>query len=323
MKSILIIADYFGAWPKWFAMYLESCRHNPTVDWCIHTDCPVPDDAPANVRFVPTTFDAYCARAGERLGIAFRPDHPYSLCNLRPMFGVTHADLIEGYDYFGWSDIDVIYGDIRAFYDDRVLSHNMVSAHAHTCSGHFTLVKNEAWLREAYRHIRGWRERLEDPAPCEWRHSLDEAHLTAMFTPTERTRAEFSQMTGTSAPDARYFTGNHFAEQWSTPFTPLPWLDGGNAHPESWFWHNGRIGNTADGDRRFLYLHLMNFKSPCWVNDALYGQAPTWKALDDCMRFTMADLHHRPAETRTVRIDRHGLHLDESGVLIAPKRTPP
>jgi hypothetical protein len=225
------------------------------------------------------------------------------------MFGIIHADLIQGYDYFGWSDIDVIYGDIRSIYDNAVLSHNMISAHAYTCSGHLTLLKNEAWLKEAFLNIHCWRARLENPALCEWKHSLDEAHLTAMFAPTPHTRADFSTMTGTFAPEARYFGNNYFAEQWSTPFTPLPWLNGSRSHPDTWFWHNGRIQNVQDGDRTFLYLHLMNFKAPCWIDENLYGRAPTWKQLDDCMRFDLAALRMAP-DNRRVRIDRQGIHLE-------------
>jgi hypothetical protein len=310
MKSILIFSDYFGIWPQWFDMYLESCRQNPTVEWCIHTDCPEPAFLPPNVTLIHMTFDEYCERVSQRLSIVFRPNHPYNLCNLKPMFGIIHADLVNGYDYFGWGDIDVIYGDIRAFYDDKVLTHNMVSAHAHTCSGHLTLMKNESWLKNAYRHIHGWRERLEDPRPCEWKDSLDEAHLTAIFTPTAHTRADFSAMTGTSAPNQRYFTGNYFVEQWSTPFTPLPWLNSSFEHPETWFWHDGRVTNSDDDNRQFLYLHLMNFKAPCWVNASLYSGAATWKQLDNCMTFTIDAFHHCPSEARRIRIDRQGLHLD-------------
>jgi hypothetical protein len=53
MKTILIIVDYFGKWPKWFDMYLKSCELNPTIHFRVHTDCPVPVDSPANVTFVP------------------------------------------------------------------------------------------------------------------------------------------------------------------------------------------------------------------------------------------------------------------------------
>ncbi len=311
MKSVIIFADYFGTWPDWFDMYLESCRGNPTIQWCIHTDCPEPDNLPPNVSIVRQSFNAYCDDVSARLGVSFRPLHPYSICNLKPMYGVIHADRVADYDYFGWSDIDVIYGDIRAIYTDDVLNHNMISSHAYTCSGHLTLIKNAAWLREAYRHIAGWRQRLEDPTPCEWRDSLDEAHLTAIFAPIAETRVDFAAMTGTVAPEERYHSGNYFAEQWSTPFTPLPWLDGSYAHPEIWYWNNGRLTNGSDGDRQFLYLHLMNLKAPCWVNEGLYGQIPTWKALDTCMRFDMKDFRGRAPNTRQVRIDRHGLHLIE------------
>jgi len=314
MKSIIVFADYFGRWPQWFDMYVESCRYNSTVNWCIHTDCTPPVNLPDNIKIIYITFAEYCAKVSDTLGVRFQPVHPYNICDVRPMLGVIHADQIAGYDYFGWSDIDVIYGDIRSIYNDSVLSYNVVSAHGHTCSGHLTLIKNELWLKNAYLHINGWRDRLEDPRLYDWRGGLDEAHLTALFSPTRYVRRSFSEMTGTVSPDPQFYINNYFSEQWSTPFTPGRWIDGRREHPETWYWHNGKVSNSSDEGRSFLYLHLMNFKAPCWVNTDLYGQSMTWKQLETCLTFCVQELRHRPAAQRRVRIDRFGIHLDGGDV---------
>ena len=67
------------------------------------------------------------------------------------MFEVLHKDIIREYDYYGWGDIDVIYGDIRSIYTDDIFNYNVISSDDHTCSGHLTLIKNECWLANAYR----------------------------------------------------------------------------------------------------------------------------------------------------------------------------
>lgn len=305
MKTVLIIIDYFGEWPKWFQMYLKSCELNPSIRWLIHSDCPIPDRVPANVTFVPISREDYTQRIGDILGVRFRPQSMYKVCDLRPAFGILYEDEIAGYDYFGWGDIDVVYGNIRALYTGEVLTHNVISASDRICTGHLTLLKNEPWLRAAFRHIPHWRERLEDPRPHPWSESLDEARLSGIFSPCEQVRRQFGSA-DTQLP-ARYWNNNYFREQWTTPFTPFPWRDGSAQHPEVWFWRNGRLTNQRDADSELLYLHLMNFKAARYINEELYGTALTWDSLSEVLHFNCAELGDE-----TVRIDRSGMHLCSS-----------
>jgi hypothetical protein len=309
MKSICLIANYFGEWPPWFDMFLESVRYNRTIDWCIYTDCPIPEDPPLNVRFLRTDFASYCDMVSAKLGVCFQPDTSHNLCKLRPMYGEIHAADIEGYDYFGWSDLDVIFGDVRSIYTDEILTHNVISAEQFSCSGPFTLIKNEPWLKSAYRHIHAWQGHLESPGGFSWAGNLDEAHLGALFCPDEPTRLGLGELTGTRAPTPMYYSNSYFRRQWSTPFSPNLWLDGSRRHPETWFWHNGVLSNDQDGPRQFLFLHFLNFKAKTWVDEELYGQALTWTDLPECMHFTLQHLRARPPAERRVMIDRTGLHL--------------
>lgn len=309
MRSIVIFIDYFGRWPGWFGLFLESCATNPTIDWIFHTDCDVPQAHSPNVKFIRTSLARYCEKVSDVLDVRFKPASAYNLCNIRPMLGVVHAELAQGYDFFGWGDIDVIYGDIRSIYDDRVLSRNVISSHGGICSGHLTLIRNEPWLATAFQNLAHWRRRLEDPGPFEWHESLDEAHLTGLFSPSAKTRRYFAERCAATWPEPSYFMNNYFKEQYSTPFTPNRWIGGRAEHPETWFWRDGVLTNASDRDRQFLYLHLMNFKAKRWVNEDLYADSPTWDALPSSMRFSIEDLQKRPRPDRNVRIDRAGLHL--------------
>ena len=310
MKSIIIFIDYFGRWPSWFEMFLESCRKNATISWCIHTDCEIPPNAPPNVQFIRESFDVYCKDISDKLGVLFRPETPYNICNLKPMIGYLYKNLHSGFDYYGWGDLDVIYGDIRSIYTPGVLTHTVISTHRHICSGHLTLFKNDSWLHEAFLSLEGWKARLANPVRFQWHESLTEVGLTALFCPVARTRRSFAARIPVRLPIALYYQNNYFREQWSTPFTPKPWIRGQDSHPEIWYWRNGVITNNLDGRRQFLYLHLMNFKRKCWVNEELYGHSPTWERLPNCMRFGIEELWKRDEQERNVRIDRNGIHLE-------------
>jgi hypothetical protein len=300
--TVLVLIDYFGRWPFWFDQFLRSCAFNPSIDWLITTDCEPPDRYPANVRFRRIGFTHYCEQVSDALAVRFRPDSPYNLCNIRPMLAVVQAEAVRNYDLWGWSDLDVIYGDIRRFYDEAALSHAVISTHKHICSGHFLLVRNEDRLRHAFRHIHGWRERLEDPGAVPWHQCLDEAHLTALFSPADAVRRRFARRLGTRAPDSSFWRDNLFRERWTTPFLPTGWLGGRSRSPERWFWNDGRLTSELTGRRQFLYLHLMNFKANRWVDQALYAEAPTWGDAPGLMDFGYADA------VRSVRIDRAGIH---------------
>jgi hypothetical protein len=37
-------------------------------------------------------------------------------------------------------------------------------------------------------------------------------------------------------------------------------------YPQRWFWRRGHLTSERDGDRDFLYLHFMRWKSTRWAN---------------------------------------------------------
>ena len=93
-------------------------------------------------------------------------------------------------------------------------------------------------------------------------------------------------------------------EQHTTPFLPKPWLDGSvdSAQPDEWFYRNGSVTNSRDGDREFIYLHFMNFKSRRWRHD---GTPAPWENVSPVCRATPADM------TR-------GIAINASGIAAAP-----
>jgi hypothetical protein len=310
-KRVLLIVDYFGRWPEWFDVFLLSCAHNPEVDWLIHTDCPLPARHPENVRFVQQSFADYCARASDRLDLQFspyrredgKPPVPLygNLCDLRPCYADLHAEAIEGYDYFGWCDIDVVFGKLRRFLTPEVLDRNLITFSGGFCGGHFTLLKNTPAMRRMYRDIPGWRRRIEGRnGPTPWDDCLDEAWLTRLCSPPALPfRAEGLAQGVPEQVIDRYRWHNAFIPECVTPFTPNNWRDGQRLHPEVWFWRRGELTNWRDGEHPFPYLHMMNFKQQRHIDQALYGMQATWE------RQCPVDPGALAAEV--IRIDRHGI----------------
>jgi hypothetical protein len=159
-----MIYPYFGRWPAWMNFFVESCKWNPDVHWRFYTDCGEPENRADNITYVPISFGDYKAIVRERLGIAFDPAHPYKLCDLRPCLGFIHEQDVIGYPFFGYGDLDVIYGRISAFYGpDRFADIDVVSTHPERLSGHFAVLRNTPALRRAFERLPKYRERLEMP----------------------------------------------------------------------------------------------------------------------------------------------------------------
>ena len=165
--KIAIIIPYFGKWPYWIDLFMYSCRQNEDVDFFFYTDCDIPDviSGARNVHFFSVSFDDYCQMVGEKLGITFHPDKPYKLCDLKPFYGFIHHDMLEEgkYDFWGYGDVDLVWGDIRKFCTNSILERNDVfSTHADRVSGHFALIRNTEKYRDLCFEIPQWKDKLED-----------------------------------------------------------------------------------------------------------------------------------------------------------------
>ncbi|MFA5155568.1 MAG: DUF6625 family protein [Patescibacteria group bacterium] len=299
MKSIIIIIDYFGGqWPRWFPFYLESCRRNPDITWLIHTDCPVDSFNIKNVIFRSMTRAAYIRHVSERLQINFAPADDYKLCDLKPTRGVLFEEEIRGYDFFGYGDIDVIYGDIRRFYTAEVLKNNVLSTSATMIAGHLALFRNSAWLRNAFRRVKDWRQVLEDSV---YRH-FDEDMLIEVFrypaglSPRQRFFYDLLRPRG-----IKYRHKLYLQEQFTTPLTPMRWRDGSAEHPTVWFWQNGRVTDRRQYGNEYIYLHFMNFKYGRYLAET-YGDQTFWDETGPVIDLAPADI------SRGFMIDRYGFH---------------
>jgi hypothetical protein len=300
MKSIAILIDYFGAWPKWFPVFLSSCKFNSTVNWIIRTDCDIPADAPPNVKFIRMDYKDYIGNVSRSLGINFSPSGNYKICDIKPMYADMYCDDIKDFDYFGFGDLDVIYGDIRKFYTEDVLSHDVISTHADMLSGHLALFRNTESLRKAYLRIPRWKEYIENPESTRF----DEDIFSCLFLPRDNFAAvgfRSNLLQGLRECDELPGLKVYFKEQYTTVFIPMDWHDGIAEHPDVWFWKNGIVTNNRNAGHDYLYLHMMNFQSMRWASSPCREQRTPWKNNPD-VRFTLTG-----EETDGVRIDWTGI----------------
>jgi len=257
MKSIVIIIPYFGKWPFWFEYYLLSCKHNPSIHWLFYTDCGIPANAPVNVEFHAISFADYVSRVRECLQIDFAPETAYKLCDIRPAYGLIHQDAIRQFDYWGFGDIDVIYGDLRKYFNEERLRYQTISCIGTRLAGHLSLFQNNDRMRFAFKRIKHWRELM-----CGKHSAFDERQFSHLFLRRKNWPKWFRELAFSWDPLVR---GALFEEAFATsPSTHIPWLDGSANFPKTWYWKPGSLTNDLTGAREFPYLHFVEWKQGLW-----------------------------------------------------------
>lgn len=176
--TVCIVIPYFGQWPFWINLFIESCRYNPTINWLMFTDCGFIDNCPKNVQVNNISFNDYCQLVSNKLAIKFSPLKPYKLCDIRPAYGLIHAIDLNGYDFWGFGDIDLIYGNLRHFLtNERLANKDVFSNHSTRTSGHLCLIRNVDDLRVAFKKIPNWQQKFS----AQQHLAIDEKDFSKLF----------------------------------------------------------------------------------------------------------------------------------------------
>lgn len=127
----IIIACYYGTFPAWMNLWVKSCELNPDFDFLLVTDSEI-QDLPVNVTLHQESFDNLRRRFRQVLGFEISLEHPYKLCDYKPVYGLAFQDLIQGYDFWGHCDIDMVFGRISHFLTDELFQqYDRLGTYAH------------------------------------------------------------------------------------------------------------------------------------------------------------------------------------------------
>jgi hypothetical protein len=161
--SVAIVVCYIGKLPWYFIYFIHSCKYNTTVDFIIVTD----DEAytfkvPINVKLVYMSLTQINELATRKLGFKTSIVNGYKLCDFKPTYGILFSELIHGYDFWGHGDIDLIFGDIRAFINQKMLREfELISVRHDFLTGQFLLFKNNDNLNALFTRSKDYKRVLQ------------------------------------------------------------------------------------------------------------------------------------------------------------------
>ena len=165
MCHIVLLIIYMGDLPWYFPYFLHSCRYNPTIDFLIFTDNQdMSMHLPPNVKIIPYSIEQFKVDAARALGFEVTVESGYKLCDFKPAYGCIFQDYITDYDFWGYCDVDIIFGNIRSFMTDELLNeYNIISARHDYLTGCFALYRNNPMMRELFKQSKDYRKVFTDP----------------------------------------------------------------------------------------------------------------------------------------------------------------
>ncbi len=137
-RKFAVILPFFGTLPGYFDLALKTYEANSDFDWLIFTDDRRPRQLPPNVIVTHTTLDQLRRDFQRHFDFPIALGRPYKLCDYKPLYGHLFADRLQGYDFWGHFDPDVVFGRLRRFITDEVCQrYDKLGV-----KGHFSLYRN-------------------------------------------------------------------------------------------------------------------------------------------------------------------------------------
>ena len=155
--KVKMLMPYFGPWPTWFWLFLKTCQPNKRFEWAFFCDAEPPKVSPDNVSFTRMSLSEFNDIASSALELKTQILRPFKVCDFRPAFGHIFAGELQDTDYWGWGDIDVIYGNLDKL--SHLLKKNSIdvmSARSQFISGQFCLLRNTSVVNSLYLSGKDW-----------------------------------------------------------------------------------------------------------------------------------------------------------------------
>lgn len=147
MNKFVIICPYFGDFPSNIEITFNSMNNNGFIDWMIFTDNVGLKVKYKNVKIISYTFEKFKKLVKNRIGTDVKSI--YKICDYKPTFGYLFEEYIENYSYWGFCDLDVVFGDLKKFFSEEKLK----KFDKIYDLGHLTIIKNCKETREAFKEF--------------------------------------------------------------------------------------------------------------------------------------------------------------------------
>lgn len=144
MKRGVFIIPYFGNLPYYFPLWMHTASYSKRFDFWIYTNDRSVVSSAKNIKIIYQDFAEFVAFTQSKFDFHIALHSPRKLCDFKPTYGYVFEEQLFGYDYWGFCDVDLIWGDI-----DRLvpLDAGYDKLYVH---GHMTLMKNTTEINRLF-----------------------------------------------------------------------------------------------------------------------------------------------------------------------------
>lgn len=136
MKRGLFIIPYFGKLPYYFPLWMHTASYSKRFDFWILTNDNSISSIAENIKIINQSFDDFIQKIQSKFNFQLGLTTPRKLCDFKPCYGYIFEEEISQYDYWGFCDIDLLWGNIDSLVP---LDDGYDKLYVH---GHMTLMKN-------------------------------------------------------------------------------------------------------------------------------------------------------------------------------------
>ncbi len=180
--------------------------------------------------------------AGERLGFEVALHDPRKLCDLKVTYGILFREHLTESEFWGFCDIDVIWGRIRKFFPDALLDeHDILTTRKGLIAGHLCLLRNTPELIALCTGHPDFKRMMQLPS-YQWFDEVAFSDQIGKIADQHGLRVHWPE-----------FLVNFTRHVDALP-SYLSWLD-------RFIWKDGALYCLAEGRTEIPYLHFMNWKS--------------------------------------------------------------
>ena len=161
---LAFLIPYTGPWPRWSRLFFESVRRNPLIDVILVCERAPSFSLPPNVIVHRLTRAGLTERLRSVTGLPLPEVWGHKLCDFKPFYGLAFSDLLQPYDFWGYCDVDLIFGDLSKLLTPTFLNDlDVFSAHHSSIVGHFTIIRNNEVMNRICFTIENWRTTCTSP----------------------------------------------------------------------------------------------------------------------------------------------------------------
>lgn len=281
MNKIALIIPYFTTCPPiWMGLNFYTCSKQNNIDFVYFTDSDEIINLASkypNIICHKVSFVKYCENASKHLGVDFHPQHAYKLCDLRPFYGFIHQDMLKQYDFWGYGDNDLIYGNLNVLTNqDMLQAYDVITTMSERIAGHFAIFRNNDKYRMLGFKCPRWKEHLLSSEHV----GFDESDWVRLVLPEKRLLTALFK--GLFKPFMSYerwvkCTYRLYSNKWNRKFikemftTPVP------KDCEIWTYDNQSGKIIAPDGKTLPYLHFLFFKKTKYLETDKYWKDDYWK----------------------------------------------